>query len=596
MSTAINFSDLPIESLDSRVWPTDYTLSQLRQQAADRLLSLLPADKGFTADSLFRMLEKTRNEEHGLFALPCPQLKLGGSPVAVAQDLASGFPVDEVFTAAQAAGPFLNISVKGEWLLSQVVKEVLSRGEAYGRNDIGRGKRLCIDYSSPNIAKPFHVGHLRSTIIGNFLKLVYRANGFEVIGINYLGDWGKQYGLLAVGFARYGSEAELQRDPIRHLFDVYVRINADAKDDPAVDDAARAYFKKMEEGDAEALALWRRFRDLSIEKYKGIYERLNVHFEEYSGESCFEGSMQDRITELEEKGLLTDSQGARVVDLTAYKLGNPIVVKKDGATLYLTRDIAAAHERFERYKLDKAIYVIASQQDLHMQQLFKIMDLLGRPWAKNMVHINFGMVLGMSTRKGKVEFLEDVLNDAKNTMHDVMKENPAKYAEIEDPEGTSDILAISAIVVQDMAAKRIKDYKWELERVTKFEGDTGPYLQYAHSRLCSIERKAAELVGTDAAVAAADLSLLTEKEALSLALVIARFPDIVQEARVSTEPCTVINYLMSLSRAISTTLDRLWVMNQEAELARARMALYTAARITLGNGLRLIGLKPLERM
>ena len=592
--TAINFTELPIETLDSRVWQTNYTLSQLRQQAADRLLSLLPADKGFTADSLFRMLERTRNEEHGLFALPCPQLRLAGSPVAVAQDLAARFPVDEVFTAAAAAGPFLNISVKGEWLLSQVVREALSMKEAYGRNEIGKGKRLCIDYSSPNIAKPFHVGHLRSTIIGNFLKLVYRANGFEVIGINYLGDWGKQYGLLAVGFARYGSEEELQRDPIRHLFDVYVKINADVKDHPEVDDEARAYFKKMEEGDAEALALWRRFRELSIEKYKNIYERLNVHFEEYSGESCFEGSMQDRITELEQKGLLTDSQGARVVDLSAHNLGSPIVVKKDGATLYLTRDIAAAHERFERYQLDKAIYVIASQQDLHMQQLFKIMELLGRPWAKNMLHINFGMVLGMSTRKGKVEFLEDVLNDAKNTMHEVMKENPAKYAEIEDPEGTSDTLAISAIVVQDMAAKRIKDYKWELERVTKFEGDTGPYLQYAHSRLSSIERKAAELVGTE--VESADLSLLTEKEALSLALVIARFPDVVQEARVSTEPCTVINYLMTLSRAISTTLDRLWVMNQEAELARARMALYTAARITLGNGLRLIGLKPLERM
>ncbi len=592
--SAINFTELPIETLDSRVWQTTYTLSQLRQQAADRLLSLLPTDKGFTQDSLFRMLERTRNEEHGLFALPCPQLRLAGSPVAVAQYLATRFPVDEVFTAAQAAGPFLNISVKGDWLMSQVIKEALSMKESYGRNEIGKGKRLCIDYSSPNIAKPFHVGHLRSTIIGNFLKLVYRANGFEVVGINYLGDWGKQYGLLAVGFARYGSEEELQRDPIRHLFDVYVKINVDAKDDAAVDDEARAYFKKMEQGDAETLALWRRFRDLSIEKYKGIYERLNVQFEEYSGESCFEGSMLDRITELEEKGLLTDSQGARVVDLSQYNLGSPIVVKKDGATLYLTRDIAAANERFEKYKLDKAIYVIASQQDLHMQQLFKIMELLGRPWAKNMLHINFGMVLGMSTRRGKVEFLEDVLNDAKNTMHDVMKENPAKYAEIEDPEGTSDNLAISAIVVQDMAAKRIKDYKWELERVTKFEGDTGPYLQYAHSRLSSIERKAAELVGTD--TDGADLSLLTEKEALSLALVIARFPDVIQEARVSTEPCTVINYLMTLSRAISTTLDRLWVMNQEAELARARMALYTAARITLGNGLRLIGLKPLERM
>ena len=276
-------------------------------------------------------------------------------------------------------------------------------------------------------------------------------------------------------------------------------------------------------------------------------------------------------------------------------MGKAIVIKKDGATLYLTRDIAAANERFERLNLDKAIYVIASQQDLHMQQLFKIMELSDRPWSKNLVHINFGMVLGMSTRRGKVEFLEDVLDDAKNAMHDVMKENPAKYAEIADPEGTSDNLAISAIIVQDMAAKRIKDYKWELERATKFEGDTGPYLQYAHSRLRSIERKASDLYG-EKLTQSADLSLLSEKEALSLVLLIARYPEVVQEARVTAEPCTVINYLMLLSRSISTTLDRLWVMNQEIELAKARLALYTAARITLGNGLRLIGLKPLDRM
>lgn len=587
---------LPIEVLDSRVWPLqDYVLSRLRMKAAEHLAALMPVESNFTADTLFKMLERARNEEHGLFSLPCPQLRLPGSPVAVAQDLAARFPRDEMFVNAVAAGPFLNISVDGALLLKDAIKETLTGGERYGVNNIGEGKRICIDYSSPNIAKPFHVGHLRSTIIGNFLKLVYRANGFHVHGINYLGDWGKQYGLLAVGFARYGSEDSLLTDPIRHLFDVYVKINADAKDDATIDDEARAYFKKMEDGDEEALKLWRRFRELSIEKYKHIYHRLNVEFEEYSGESCFEHGMMDRVAELETMGLLVESEGAKVVDLDAHKLGKAIIIKKDGATLYLTRDIAAANERFERLKLDKAIYVIASQQDLHMQQLFKIMELSGRPWSKNMLHINFGMVLGMSTRRGKVEFLEDVLNDAKNTMHEVMKENPAKYAEIADPEGTSDILAISAIVVQDMAAKRVKDYKWELERVTKFEGDTGPYLQYAHSRLRSIERKALDLIGGPD-LSSADLSLLTEKEAISLALLVARYPDVVQEARITTEPCTIINYLMLLSRQISTTLDRLWVLNQEADLARARVALYTAARIALGNGLRLIGLKPLDRM
>lgn len=594
----MNFQESPIEVLDSRVWPlADYTLSRLRMEASERLAGLLPSESNLTADNLFRMLERARNEEHGLFALPCPQLRLPGNPVVVAKDLAARFPCDQVFVSAVAAGPFLNISVAGGLIVEETIRSALRMNESYGCNQIGEGKRICIDYSSPNIAKPFHVGHLRSTIIGNFLKLVYRANGFSVHGINYLGDWGKQYGLLAVGFAKYGSEEGLLNDPIRHLFDVYVKINADAKDDATIDDAARAYFKKMEEGDEEALKLWRRFRELSIEKYKDIYKRLNVEFEEYSGESCFEQGMMDRVRELEELGLLVDSEGAKVVDLEPYNLGKAIVIKKDGATLYLTRDIAAANERFERLNLDKAIYVIASQQDLHMQQLFKIMQLSGRPWSGNMLHVNFGMVLGMSTRRGKVEFLEDVLNDARNTMHEVMRENPAKYAEIADPEGTSDTLAISAIVVQDMAAKRVKDYKWDIERVTKFEGDTGPYLQYAHSRLRSIERKAVDAYAfTPQDLETADLALLSEKEAVSLALLVARFPDVVQEARITTEPCTVINYLMLLSRSISTALDRLWVMNQDRPLALARMALYTSARIALGNGLRLIGLKPLDRM
>lgn len=537
------------------------------------------------------MLEKPKKDEHGHFALPLPRLKLAGNPAAIATEIASKVEADGIITGASSTGPFLNVTINTAGLMKETLKEALEKRQDYGKNKLGEGKRVMVEYSSPNIAKPFHAGHLRSTIIGNFIKLAYRANGFEAYGINYLGDWGKQYGLLAVGFNKYGSEEKLVADPIHHLFEVYVKISADAEADKAVDEEARAYFKAMERGEEEAMALWKRFRELSIEKYKEVYERLNVQFDIYSGESLYEERMKNSVQELKDKNLLEESKGAMVIDMEKFGLGKPLVLKSDGATLYLTRDVAAAQHRFEEYSLDKSIYVVSSQQDLHLQQLFKTMDLMEKPFANRLLHINYGLVKGMKTRKGQVVFLDDILDDAKDIMLGVMRQNDAKYAQIENPEATADVLAVSAVVIQDMAARRIKDYDFKIERVTQFEGDTGPYLQYAHSRLCSLERRAeVKLDGKE------NLDLLVEKEAHDLAMAIARFPDVVQEARITMEPCSVVNYLLTLCRLVSTTLDKLWVKGQEENLARARLAMYVAARVTIGNGLSLIGLKPLERM
>jgi arginyl-tRNA synthetase len=581
------FKDLDIEVLDTRIWPTDYTWSRFRTHVAEKIAGVV----GRPADDIWMWLERPKNDEHGHFALPIPRLKVEGNPAAFASDLAAKLGSDEVITGASSMGPFLNVKVDTGKILVSTLGEVLKMRSAYGQNVIGEGKHVMVEYSSPNIAKPFHAGHLRSTIIGNFIKLAYRANGFEAKGVNYLGDWGKQYGLLAIGFKKYGSEEALVADPIRHLFDVYVKISADAEADPSVDEAARSYFKAMEEGEPEAMGLWSRFRTLSIEKYKEVYRRLNVEFDIYSGESLYEERMKRSVAELKEKNLLVESKGAHVIDLEAFKLGKPLVLKSDGATLYLTRDIAAAEHRFEEFKLDKSIYVVSSQQDLHLAQLFKTMEVMGKPFAKHMLHINYGLVKGMKTRKGQVVFLDDILDEAKETMHAVMKLNADKYAQVGDPEGTSDVLAVSAVVVQDMAARRIKDYAFNIDRVTQFEGDTGPYLQYAHARLCSVERRSELVVdGSE------DLGLLSEKDAHDLAVLIARYPEVVQEARITAEPCCVVNYLLLLCRAVSTTLDKLWVKGQEETVAKARLALYVSARITIGNGLALIGLKPLERM
>lgn len=579
--------DMDIEMLDSRVWPTEYTWSRFRMHVATKLALLVNKP----ADEVWLMLERPKNEEFGQFALPLPRLRLPGNPAAIAKELVEKLEKDELITGSSCVGPFLNITVDTDALLKGVLKEALEKREKYGQNNLGAGKKVLVEYSSPNIAKPFHCGHLRSTIIGNFIKLVYRANGFETVGMNYLGDWGKQYGLLAIGYAKYGSEEKLLADPIRHLYDVYVQINKDMEADKAVDDEARAYFKAMEHGEAGPLGLWKRFRDVSIDKYKDVYKRLNVEFDIYSGESQYEERMKQSILELKEKDLLVESKGAQVIDMSAAKLGMPLVIKSDGATLYLTRDIAAAEHRFESMGLDKSIYVVSSQQDLHLQQLFKAMEMMGKPWSKHMLHLNYGLVNGMKTRKGLAVFLDDILDDAKEVMMGVMQANPEKYALIENPDETADILAVSAVVVQDMSARRVKDYDFKLERMTQFEGDTGPYLQYAHSRLCSIERKSGFTIdGSE------NLSLLVEKEARDLAVQLARYPDVVQEARTTAEPVTVVNYLLATCRLVSGTLDKLWVKGQEEAVAKARLALYVAARITIGNGLGLIGLKPLERM
>ena len=392
--------------------------------------------------------------------------------------------------------------VKPQPLKNSVLGRILKEKAAYGTNgnqgqkdpaDPSKGqKKIIIEFSSPNIAKPFHAGHLRSTIIGGFLANIYTVMGWDVIKMNYLGDWGKQYGLLANGFKYFGNEEALVKDPINHLFDVYVKVNGlvseqdgpikelkeqikakkeksedvadlDAKlaklVDVSEDEKARRYFKSMEDSDPEALALWRKFRDLSIEKYKQTYARLNIDFDVYSGESQIKSeSMTGAYKLMEKAGVSEESEGAVIVDFTkhgAKKLGKAIIVRKDGTPLYLTRDIGAITERDEEYHFDKMIYVVASQQDLHLAQLFKVTELMGhKDLASRCQHINFGMVRGMSTRKGTVKFLDDILRDVGEKMHEVMKKNEVKYAQVEDPEKTADILGITSVMVQDMTGKR----------------------------------------------------------------------------------------------------------------------------------------------
>ena len=404
------------------------------------------------------------------------------------------FPDDPIFEKPVPSGPFLQFWFKPGPLIKTVIPMIRRLGTAYGQNkslglkdpkDPSKGrKRIIIEFSSPNIAKPFHAGHLRSTIIGGFLANLYEGAGWDVIRINYLGDWGKQYGLLALGFEKYGNEEALSKDPINHLFEIYVKINNDLSaekeriealtkegkeeeagklKDNGLDEQARRYFKKMTDGDPAALAQWKRFRDLSIVRYKQTYARLNIHFDDYSGESQVpEEAMAATAKKLAEKGISEESEGAVVIDFSKHvpgkagkSLEKPIVRKKDGTALYLTRDISELLSRHEKYEFDQMIYVVAAAQDLHLKQLFKIIELLGHSdIAAKVQHINFGLVLGMSTRKGTVKFLDDILRDVGDKMHEVMRSNEAKYSQVEKPELTADTLGISSVMVQDMTGKR----------------------------------------------------------------------------------------------------------------------------------------------
>ncbi|KAJ5662793.1 Arginine--tRNA ligase cytoplasmic [Penicillium macrosclerotiorum] len=596
---------------------------------------------GIDSNLIYPRIAWTNTLDKGDLSLPVAALRIKKNPQELAAELASKFPESDLIHPPTALGPHIQFFCKAKPLVDTVLARVLKEKAAFGTNgnmglkdpsDPSKGKkRLIVEFSSPNIAKAFHAGHLRSTIIGSFLANIFTVMGWDVIKMNYLGDWGKQYGLLANGFKQFGSEEGLTKDPINHLFDVYVKINniVAAQEQPikelkeqikakkekgedvaeleaelaklvdvSEDENARRYFKSMEDGSPEALALWRRFRDLSIARYKKTYARLNIDFDVYSGESQVKAeSMSNAYKAMEKAGVTEESDGAVIADFTkhgAKKLGKAIIIRKDGTPLYLTRDIGAIVERDEQYKFDRMIYVVAAQQDLHLAQLFKVTELMGRKdLSDRCQHINFGMVKGMSTRKGTVKFLDDILQDVGDKMHEVMKKNEVKYSQVADPVKTADTLGISAVMVQDMTGKRINGYDFNLEAMTSFEGDTGPYLQYAHARLCSMARKSELNIDE---LHTANFDLLTERHAIDLTRLLAQWPDVLVNTAKTLEPITVLSYLFRMTHMLSSSYDVLKVIGSEPEVKKARMALYAAARQVLNNGMRVLGLSPVERM
>ncbi|HEQ99851.1 MAG TPA: arginine--tRNA ligase [candidate division Zixibacteria bacterium] len=563
----------------------------------DDIGALLGDTVSISEDDIRKNLELPKVREHGDFAFPTFFLAriMRMAPPKIAQEIYSRIADKLPFgciESAEAAGGYINFKVSPQILSQKLLAEIYSEGEGYGFTNEGDGRNLTIDLSSPNIAKPFHVGHLRSTVVGSCLYRLFEKLGYNCIGINHLGDWGTQFGKLIVAYKKFGTEKLFEKEPIYALLDLYIRFHKEAAADPSLEDQAREEFKKLEQGDPEATEIWKRFYEYSLEEYKRIYSILNATIDEYTGESFYNDKMDDALELLERKGLTEISRDALIVNLEEYGLGAALLKKSDEATLYLTRDLAAILYRKNTYDFAKMLYVVGSAQALHFKQLFKIIELLGYEWHTDCHHIEFGWIkFGkemMSTREGNIVFLNDVINRARELAKEIILE---KNPDIEDAERAALHIGVGAVIYADLAVRRNHDINFSWEDALNFDGNTGPYLQYTHARLASLERKFEKEVTADI-----DFALLKEPEEKQLMLTLYRFPQKLKQAAEDYEPAVICGYLYELSQNLNSFYQKHRVITEDTALTNARMLLMRCVRTVMKEGLKILGLEPMERM
>ena len=547
-----------------------------------------------TLEEIIALIEVPPNKEMGDYAFPCFKLAkvFRKSPNMIAADLAESIEAKGEISKVIPLGGYVNFFVNKSQLAESVIKDVLTKKENYGHSDLGQDKAVVIDFSSPNIAKPFHIGHIRTTVIGNALYKIYDSQGYNVVRVNHLGDYGTQFGKLIVAFKLWGNKEAVEANPIPELLKLYIQFHEEAEKKPEMEDEARAWFTKLENGDEEAKALWQWFRDESLKEFARVYDLLDIEFDSYAEESFYSDKMDVVIEKIKEKGLLKQSQGTNVVDLEEYNMPPALITKNDGSTLYMTRDLAAAIYRKNTYDFEKCIYVVGSQQSLHFQQLFKVLELMGFEWAKDLIHVPFGMVAleegTMSTRKGRVVFLEDVLKQAiEKTRETVLSKNP----NAKNVDEIAKQVGVGAVVFQELSNSRIKDYTFSWERTLSFEGETGPYVQYTHARCCAVLRKANEEVSTDI-----NYELLSDGDAAEVLKVIGSFNKSIVSAMRRNEPHIVTRFVLDLAQAFNKFYHDNPILVEDEELRKARLALVAATRQTLENGLNILGMHAPERM
>lgn len=545
-------------------------------------------------EEIVGLIETPPNKEMGDYAFPCFKLAkvFRKAPNMIAAELAEGIEAQGAIAKVMPMGGYVNFFVNKSQLAESVIKDVLTQKENYGHSDLGKGKTVVIDFSSPNIAKPFHIGHIRTTVIGNSLYKIYDSQGYNTVRVNHLGDYGTQFGKLIVAFKLWGSKEAVEANPIPELLKLYIQFHDEAEKHPEMEDEARAWFTKLENGDEEATALWQWFRDESLKEFARVYDLLDIEFDSYAGESFYSDKMSRVIDIIKEKGILKESKGTNIVDLEEYNMPPALITKNDGSTLYMTRDLAAALYRKETYDFEKCIYVVGSQQSLHFQQLFKVLELVGFEWAKDMVHVPFGMVAleegTMSTRKGRVVFLEDVLKQAiEKTKETMLAKNPNAL----NVDEIAKQVGVGAVVFQELSNSRIKDYTFSWSRTLSFEGETGPYVQYTHARCAAVLRKANEEVTTDV-----NYDLLNDVDSAEVLKVIASFNKNILTAMRKNEPHIITRFVLDLAQAFNKFYHDNAILVDDVEVRKARLALVAATRQALENGLKLLGMHAPERM
>lgn len=532
----------------------------------------------------------------GDYALPCFKFAktMRKSPVAIAEALKAEFVTDDVISECSAVNGYLNFKVNRNGLITNCLKNINEQGDKYGSSNVGAGKTVCIDYSSINVAKPFHIGHLSTTVIGGALYRLYKFLGYNAVGINHLGDYGTQFGKLIYAYKHWGSPEELLNGGVKKLTELYVRYHKESETHPEMDDEARRYFKLIEDGDEECVKLFNLFKELTLKEVDKIYKELDISFDSYAGESFYNDKMQPVIDELEEKGLLKTSDGAKIVDLEEYGMPPCLILRSDGASLYATRDLAAACYRKEHYDFDKCLYVVAYQQNLHFKQIFKVLELMGKPWAKDMVHVAYGMVslldengnqVAMSTRNGTVILLEDVLDKCHEKCLEVIE---SKNPNLEDKELIAKQVGTGAVIFGALSNSKIKDVAFSYEKILNFDGETGPYVQYTAARIKSVLRKG----GQPQAYALPEIN----EDEYALASLLFNFPETVESAVDKLEPFFITRYAIDLASAFNKFYFDCKIIGEDDDVRNFRLDLCRCTLTVLTNALTLLGIQIPERM
>lgn len=556
---------------------------------AKEIAAIVPA---LEQETILNLLEKPKKSSMGDLAFPTFSLAktMRKAPQIIASELV-GQINNSYFEKVEAVGPYINFFLNKSEISAQVLKEVIKKREDYAQAAIGQGRNIVIDLSSPNIAKPFSIGHLRSTVIGDALSNIFQKLGYETVKINHLGDWGKQFGLLIVAYKKWGSEEAVRAHPIDELLKLYVQINAETKNHPELDEEAREWFRKLENNDEEALALWQWFRDESLMEFNRLYAELGIDFDSYNGEAFYNDKMEEVVQLLAEKGLLEESKGAQVVNLEKYGIEHPALIKKsDGATLYITRDLAAAIYRKRTYDFAKAIYVVGQEQTAHFKQLKAVLAEMGYAWSKDIQHVSFGLVTKngqkLSTRKGNVILLEPTIAEAvKRSLAQIDTKNP----DLVNKEAVAHAVGVGAIKFYDLKTDRTNGYDFDLEAMVSFEGETGPYVQYAHARIQSILRKA------DFQPQAAENYQLNDTESWEIIKLIQDFPNTIVKAADNFEPSLIARFAIHLAQSFNKYYAHTRILDDSPE-RDSRLALSYATATVLKEALALLGVEAPNEM